>query len=309
MLRTRAVKALLVLATLHRDGAITFVGAVCNGGGQPEKRARLARCLLDKLGVPDVPVAIGSHGQPYDAQPHEYALSGFDAVDASRLRPASELVLSILQTSEPGALTVVLISSLRDFADAILAYPQLVRRAVGSVSVMGGLERDERARFGWAADSSVNNGFDMAGAQAVYDWCFAEGVPLAVVSRFAVPLLPMSLARSFAERSNSDVLRYLAEAQFLGLEGLWHKLCAGKLPARCTKQVRAARHRVRPITSPRPPPLGRPHATRPTASARAPHRRARRAVRSGSARPSAASTRRSTKRRVSRRGSLSLIHI
>jgi len=48
-------------------------------------------------------------------------------------------------------------------------------------------------------------------------------------------LLPMQLARSFAVRTESEVLRYLANAQFLGLAGLWQKLCAGQLPARCDK--------------------------------------------------------------------------
>ncbi|KAG8462619.1 hypothetical protein KFE25_004595 [Diacronema lutheri] len=58
---------------------------------------------------------------------------------------------------------------------------------------------------------------------------------MSVVSRDAVPLLPMQLARSFALRTKSEVLRYLANAQFLGLAGLWKKLCAGQLPARCNK--------------------------------------------------------------------------
>jgi hypothetical protein len=50
----------------------------------------------------------------------------------------------------------------------------------------------------------------------------------------------MQLARSFAERTDCPVMRYLADAQFLGLAGLWRKLCAGAMPARCTKQVRCA---------------------------------------------------------------------
>ncbi|KAG8466168.1 hypothetical protein KFE25_001924 [Diacronema lutheri] len=40
----------------------------------------------------------------------------------------------------------------------------------------------------------------------------------------------------FADRTSCALLRYLADAQFLGLEGLWIKLCEGKLPPRCTKQ-------------------------------------------------------------------------
>ena len=57
-----------------------------------------------------------------------------------------------------------------------------------------------------------------------------------MVSRNAVPMLPMQLAKSFAERTHCPVMSYLADAQFLGLEGLWQKLCVGQLPPRCTKQ-------------------------------------------------------------------------
>lgn len=31
-------------------------------------------------------------------------------------------------------------------------------------------------------------------------------------------------------------MSYLADAQFQGLESLWQRLCAGDLPARCTKE-------------------------------------------------------------------------
>ena len=58
---------------------------------------------------------------------------------------------------------------------------------------------------------------------------------MTVTSRHAVPVIPMQLARSFAERTDCPVMRYLADAQFLGLAGLWKRLCAGALPARCTK--------------------------------------------------------------------------
>jgi inosine-uridine nucleoside N-ribohydrolase len=86
------VKVLLVLAVLHRRGLIDFVGAVCNGGGQPALRAQLARCVLDTVGAREIPVAIGSAGKPYSAQPHEYAIEGFDAVDPTRLLDGPTLI-------------------------------------------------------------------------------------------------------------------------------------------------------------------------------------------------------------------------
>ncbi|KAG8460936.1 hypothetical protein KFE25_010687 [Diacronema lutheri] len=119
--------------------------------------------------------------------------------------------------------------------DVIAAEPELFLARTREVTVMGGLTWDD-ANTKWRPDSSVNNGFDQPGAEAVYDFCFSRGVPLTVVSRMAVPILPMQLAKSFAVRTHCPVMTYLADAQFLGLEGLWQKLCDGKLPARCTKQ-------------------------------------------------------------------------
>ncbi|KAG8463889.1 hypothetical protein KFE25_000057 [Diacronema lutheri] len=119
------IKALLVAAVLHRHGRIVLRAVIANGGQQADLRAKLARCVLDHVGVLDVPVGIGSAGSEYSAQAHEYQLEGFEEVD---------------------------------------------------------------------------------------------------------------LARSFAERKSCELLRYLASAQSLGLEGLWQKLCEGKLPPRCSKQ-------------------------------------------------------------------------
>merc|ERR1712039_354412 len=45
----------------------------------------------------------------------------------------------------------------------------------------------------------------------------------------------MSLAASFAEGTACPVMRYLNRAQYLGLVGLWDRLCNGELPERCSK--------------------------------------------------------------------------
>ena len=229
------VKAILVAGVLHRLGAIRFAALVANGGGQALRRAQLARCVLVHVGVADVPVGIGSEGKAYEAQPHEYALEGVDQVPRAALDDGHALLLRTLRAAPPSSLTVCCISSLRDFADVIAAEPTLVLAKVVRLVVQGGLQRVDDASP-WRPDSSVNNDFDAAAADAVYTFALARGLPLTVVSRFAVPMLPMQLARSFAERTANPLLRYLASAQFLGLEGLWRKLCEGKLPARCSKQ-------------------------------------------------------------------------
>jgi len=273
-------KALLVLAIAHRQGRIRLSAVIANGGGQPARRAQLARLILDRVGEPAVPVGVGSVGVATAEQPHECDLRGFDAVDAARLLDGKVLLARTLARAAPRAITMLLISGLRDFADVVLAQPEQVLRKVRIVSIQGGLVPDAASPFGFAPDTSQNNAFDLAAADVVYGFCFAHGIRMSVVSRNAVPvraarartcarlmaraffptmcaaarpashptlwrvpspcavraqLLPMQLARSFAVRTESEMLRYLANAQFLGLAGLWQKLCTGQLPARCDK--------------------------------------------------------------------------
>lgn len=228
------VKVLLVLGVLHKLGRISLLAVVANGGGQPRKRAALARCILNHLGVRDVPVGIGSMGSARSAQPHEFALTGMEEADA-QLELGPELLLRTLRAAPFRSVRVLLISSLRDFADVIDADAAAVLASVHSVAIQGGLEPDGTRPSGWRADSSVNNVFDMEAAERVYAFCFEHDLRMTVTSRSAVPLLPMQLARSFAERTKCPVMAYLASAQSLGLEGLWIRLCEGQLPSRCTK--------------------------------------------------------------------------
>lgn len=198
-------KALLIAAVFHAEGRLKLRAVIANGGGQAVERAALALALLDHLRV-DVPVGVGSAGEPYEPSGHEYALAGV-CVDAARprLRDGRALLARTLEDAADNELTVVCISSLRDFADACRDSPELVLRKVRQLSVMGGLRADTRAAGGWAADDAVNNRFDLAAADAVYAFCFKRGLPLLLTSRHAVPMLAMQLARSFALCSECPV--------------------------------------------------------------------------------------------------------
>lgn len=230
------IKSLLTLWAMHNRGALHLIGVVCNGGGQPEARARLVRCILHRLGTTDIPVAVGSCGKPYESLPHEYLLDGYNDETDVIFESGDVLIDRVLRDSIPSSVICICISSLRDLADAIERDANLVSNRISRVAIMGGLDVNTEAPFGYVPDTSVNNQFDPDAAQSVYEWCFANGVPMSVVSRHAVPMLSMQLARSFAERTSCSIMRYLANAQFLGLEGLWHKLCEGKLPVRCSKE-------------------------------------------------------------------------
>lgn len=250
------VKCILVLAVQHLHRNVTLHGVVCNGGGHARSRAKLARCLLRHMGIGDfVRVGVGSQGKYAAPNAYEFDIQGYADTLDDQLEPGHAVIHDTLLQAPPKSLTVVLISSMRDFADEIMAHPSLVKAKVLTVAIQGGLEpvdddplvpatttssRGQRRRTSstppWRPDESTNNLFDMEAATCVYRFCFEQGVPMTVTSRAAVPMLPMQLARSFADRTKCPLMCYLANAQFSGLEGLWAKLCAGKLPARCDKR-------------------------------------------------------------------------
>lgn len=226
------VKTILSSAIKHRAGQIRVHGIVCNGGHQAEQRARLAKALLKYLRCDDIPVAIGSSGKPYEPKPHEYAFPGVEHVQASELRQGDEMLLELLQRAEPLSLTFLMISAMTDLAHVMRDQPELVQQKVRHICVMGGLQRravapsdgdggaasgdgdDDSGGSCWEPDTAVNNGWDPESAHLMYSFCLAHGVPMSVVSRNAVPNLPMGLAKEFAtSEPNDPVMKYLVDAQ------------------------------------------------------------------------------------------------
>lgn len=234
------VKALVVAALLHVQKQITLVGVVANGGGQARARARLTRCILQHMGLASVPVGVGSQGAPVTPQPHEFMLEGLDEVDDGDLCDGQRLLATALTTARPQSVTVLIISSMRDVCDFIDAHGDVFKLAVCRVAIQGGLEPSDGdgglAGSGYRLDSASNNEFDRDAARAVYGFCFANGIPMNIVSRNAVPKIPMQLARSFALKSTCPIMKYLANAQLVGLLGVWRRVCAGEIPARCTHE-------------------------------------------------------------------------
>jgi len=182
------VKALLVLALAHMHGHVRLSAVIANGGGRPDRRAQLVRLILDRIGEPAVPVGVGSAGVSVTEQPHECSMRGFEAIDPARLLDGTALLVRTLARAQPRGVTMLLISGLRDFADVVKAQPELVVRKVGAVAIQGGLVPDSASPFGYSPDTSQNNAFDPEAAKVVYDFCFARGIRMSVVSRNAVPV-------------------------------------------------------------------------------------------------------------------------
>lgn len=222
------VKAVVIAAILHRRKQWRLLAIVCNGGHQALERARLVLCLLDHLQVRDVPVGVGSPGAPHQPRAYEYALDGYDTVDARRASSRSLLVDRLAEAGHKNV-TVIVLSNPRDLADAMAARPDLLEAKVAGVVMRGSTRRADDGAL--VPEVCLTFSPDMEAASTVLRFCEARQLPVRLATDEVVPAVPMRLVRSFAVRAPCSIMRYLAEGQNASLEGLWQDVCRGDLPA------------------------------------------------------------------------------
>lgn len=222
------VKALLVAAMAHKRGEIRLQAVICNGSHEPEVRAILAKKVLNHIGLSKIEVIVGEKGPFREHRPHELSLEG----DASASELSSRTFQQCMESLPDKSCALVIISGMMDVSSCIQKDYKLLARKVISVGIMGGMVWGDN---GWVADTSVNNTFSMDSANLVYNYFISNKISMKVTSRTSVPLIPMQLAKSFANRTECPIMKYLAVAQSEGLVDLWHTLCSGGLPERCTK--------------------------------------------------------------------------
>lgn len=234
------LKSLAILATRH-NVLLTLRAVICNGGRQAEDRASLARCFFDNLGnthASKIPVGVGSAGEPYTAADHEYDIDGWDLVDRRQFENGHTMLRRIVRYAAPHSLTFLCTSSLRDLCDLIAADEDGFTQACERVVIQGGVTLLANGEY--QPDSSQNNLLDLSAAEKVYSVLVQRNIPATIIGRDAVPLIPMQLARSFADIAGpgpgSVIMQYLSNAQISSLAHLWRRLCLAKLPSRCTKE-------------------------------------------------------------------------
>ena len=178
--------ALAALAQQHIDGRINLraVTITNNGGGLPGKAYQHTRCLLDSLGLDDVPVADATYDLPH-AFPGplrfgvdlilDGAIPDCAAGHVPPAQPASELLANEIAAAN-GRITLIATGPVTNVARALdrlrdrygAATPALLTRAyiqAGALRVMGGLEGVP----GFDNTQTLNVWGDPAAAQAVFE--------------------------------------------------------------------------------------------------------------------------------------------
>src|SRR5437016_7619687 len=106
------VVAMMTLVAMQRRGKVRLLGVVANTA-PAHLRARLAKGVLNALGLGDVPVAIGTNcNTTHDVKPYEF---DFALADESELiQDGAPFMEEVLRDAATKSVTLLLISGLTD---------------------------------------------------------------------------------------------------------------------------------------------------------------------------------------------------
>lgn len=218
--------ALAALAQQHLDGRIDLraVTITNDGGGLPGKAYLHARCLLDMLGLPGVPVAATTYNNPHQFPPNlrfavdlvlDSAIPDCAAGHAVPATSAGQLLADTVADAN-GRLTLIATGPLTNVAVAMEVLQQrygdgataLINRAYiegGAVRVPGGLEGVP----GFDNTQNINTWGDPGASQAVFSGLRTGSVFLVADATGFVPVRVPYLAELEAE-ARTPAARYVA---------------------------------------------------------------------------------------------------
>ena len=221
-------KALTIAVALKRIGIISDISVVANLG-DARLRACLAKGMLQQLGLPDVPVATGTHGGRPNEElyAHEFDHCGYLA-DEKELEPddGPKLLFRALKEarSQGRRLTIVLNSSLTDMSQ-MMDDPRWDAQAVETiacVAAMGGMTEQDGGSL-VMDPSAANNAFDVPAAKRAYDRLQEQlGARFIVVTRHAASACQMP--RRALDGSMHPVAQRLSGVAKPALQTLWERV-------------------------------------------------------------------------------------
>lgn len=229
--------AMVLLKELHRIGLIVLKGFVVNL--KPAKsRALAGRGALNKLGLPDIPVAIGTDAYgDVDGKNarviHEYEFDEcpFIAHESTQLEQGFDLLTRLCteakQTGEK--LTFLLISGLQDMAHFVEEHPDLLPETAERIVLQGGYrveEKDGKEDL-IAADDAANNIFDIKAARDFHHYIAEREIPSVSYTKVAAfaTFIPEQLLIDLEETGHT-VGQYLHKAQVLMDVAFYNDSCS-----------------------------------------------------------------------------------
>jgi len=231
--------ALVLLSALKRKHILNPVAVITTLSPQRD-RAHLARGSMDAMGMPDVPVGIGSRGGVAEGVDLDVYGSNYSRSSPCIFESGIELVYRALVSVPPKSAVMLCIASLADMATFMRQHEDLFTSKVKEVVLMGGVVSTELGEH-LRPDSAYNNNCDISSARFVYKRCQELSVPTATLSRWAAygcPIPPKLLDE--IAKTEHMVATNIRSVSKLSIDQLWNKVILHaddprreKLPNRC----------------------------------------------------------------------------
>jgi hypothetical protein len=216
--------AMVVLKELHRLGLIKLEGFIANLH-PPKTRAQLGRCVLDLLGLEDIPIAWGEEAEARTGMqkpPHDYefglcdflkpdsdfVMTPYDQDKANRpggieiesgVKFLDRLVQSTIQKPGEAAkqkLTFLLISSLADIATYAKREPEHLAAVTENIILQGdySIEQAPTPQHSILIPNlqAANNGFDVQSSSEFHAYMGNHHIPSVVFTKVAAIAASMS---------------------------------------------------------------------------------------------------------------------
>lgn len=221
---------LVLMNRYIRMELLNTLGVVANL--QPSRmRARLAKGTLKELGQDEIPVGWGSGQKQKDDDGLAYEFDVSYLADASETLNGEQLIYDTLCQAPEKGVVLVLISQLTDAANAFRNNPDLFKRKVRRVVIMGGVVADGNHKV--ALDelgriipdpTAQNHKFDLEATEFLYNALQMNNIGITVVSRYAAggAKVPRSMYDDMAATGHSVGIR-VYEAQKKAIELLWQR--------------------------------------------------------------------------------------
>lgn len=218
--------ALLVAAALQKRGLISLRLVVATTEPS-DLRARLAKGVLQQLGLPEVPVVAGDSACPEGFNPHPERLQTPFLAPAGDLSDDSTFP-KVLDQAPDASVVLLVLAKMTDANRLLQAEPELCQRKVQRVVIMGGVEITPD---GFRADHrSTNNIHDQKSADEFYARLQTLQIPVTIVTRHAATATP--IPPDFFEtlkHSGHPVAEHLSQLEGLFLNDFWQAARQGKL--------------------------------------------------------------------------------
>jgi hypothetical protein len=241
--------SVILACQLARMGYLDLLAFIGNHA-HALQRAQAAKYVLNRLGLPHIPVGMGEEG--FGATSQEFEADALFLAPATQLHHGRPLLRWTLEHSDDNSVVFVENSGFTDTVWAFMDNPRLFLRKVRRVVIMGGLEMDGNdpkfSNEGFLIPSlgrngAANNCFDPGATLHMYDFLQRRNVETLTTTRFMAygAMIPFDIYRQLAATRNMVGIR-LDDHQRSAIDQLWKRANAdegtaerGDLPVRCDR--------------------------------------------------------------------------